>query len=278
MTSIGKDLFVNMVLGKPCGETPSASADLRITKTGAPAPATAGANLTYKLTVANAGPSTATAVKVTDTLPAGVALVSVTPSQGTCSFGTTVICQLGSLTAGGAVASVTLVVKPSAAGTLANSASVSSAVSDPNLANNTASLNTTVNPAPVVSPVLALAYTQFVNVPVQVFLQNDLTIAGIEITQGVQCFDTSKGLASCANNSLPVIAKKNTTARIYLKCTNLVVAGCTKSNVPVRLHIFANGVEYIANALGKATPSINQATHDARRDLLQRQLLERCRW
>ena len=28
-----------------------------------------------------------------------------------------------------------------------------------------------------------------------------------EITQGVQCFDTSKGLASCPNNSLPVIAK-----------------------------------------------------------------------
>ena len=56
-------------------------------------------------------------MKVTDTLPAGVALVSVTPSQGTCSFGATVICQLGSLTAGGAIASVTLVVKPSAAGT-----------------------------------------------------------------------------------------------------------------------------------------------------------------
>jgi uncharacterized repeat protein (TIGR01451 family) len=262
MTTIGQDLFVNMVLGKPCGEAPSASADLSISKTGAPDPATAGANLTYKLTVANAGPSTATAVKVTDTLPAGVSLISVTPSQGTCSFGATVICQLGSLTAGGAVASVTLVVKPNAAGKLVNSASVSSAVSDPNGANNTASLNTNVDPAPVIPPVLALPYTQFINIPIQAFLQNDLTIAGIEITQGVQCFDTSKGLASCANNSLPVIAKKDTTARIYLKCTNLILASCSKSNVPVRLHIFANGVEYIANALGKATPGINQATHD----------------
>jgi len=262
MTTIGQDLFMNMVLGKPCGEAPSASADLSIGKTGAPDPATAGANLTYKLTVANAGPSTATAVKVTDTLPAGVALISVTPSQGTCSFGATVICQLGSLTAGGAVASVTLVVKPNAAGKLANSASVSSAVSDPNGANNIASLNTNVNPAPVIPPVLALPYTQFINIPIQAFLQNDLTIAGIEITQGVQCFDTSKGLASCPNNSLPVIAKKDTTARIYLKCTSLILASCSKSNVPVRLHIFANGVEYIANALGKATSSINQATHD----------------
>jgi len=191
-----------------------------------------------------------------------VALISVTPSQGACSFGTTVICQLGSLTAGGAVASVTLVVKPNAAGKLANSASVSSAVSDPNAANNSASLNTNVNAAPVIPPVLALAYKQFVNIPIQAFLQNDLTIAGIEITQGIQCFDTSKGLANCANNSLPVIAKKDTTARIYLKCTNLILSSCSKSNVPVRLHIFANNVEYIANALGKATPSINQATHD----------------
>ncbi len=263
MTAIGKDLFANMVLGKSCGETPSLSADLSITKTSAPTPALAGANLTYKLTIANAGPNTATAVKVTDTLPAGVALVSVTPSQGTCSFSTTVICQLGSLTAGGALASVTLIVKPSAAGQLSNSASVSSPVLDPNSANNTASLNTTVNPAPIVSPILALPYTHFVNIPIQAILQSDLTIAGIEITQGVQCFDTSKGLTTCANNSLPVIAKKDTTARIYLKCANLSLAGCTKTGVPVRLHIFANGVEYLANANGKATPSINQATHDA---------------
>ena len=47
----------------------------------------------------------------------------------------------------------------------------------------------------------------------------DLSIYGIEITQGIQCFDTSKGLAACPDNSLPVIAKKDTTARIYLRYT-----------------------------------------------------------
>ncbi|MCB0144631.1 MAG: hypothetical protein KDE50_32415, partial [Caldilineaceae bacterium] len=65
-------------------------------------------------------------------------------------------------------------------------------------------------------------------------------------TQGIQCFDNSKGLASCPDNSLPVAAKKNTTARIYLKYSGFLSS--SMSNVPVRLHIFANGVEYIANA------------------------------
>jgi uncharacterized repeat protein (TIGR01451 family) len=262
MTALGKDLFVNMVLGKACGEAPSASADLRISKTSAPTPATAGLNMTYKLTVSNAGPNTATGVKVTDPLPAGVTFVSVTPSQGVCGFVAGVICHLGSLAPGGAVASVTIVVTPQKPGKLTNSASVSSPVSDPNSANNSIAIDTTVNPALNVPPLLALPYYQFVDAPIQAFPLSDLSIFGIEITQGIQCFDTSKGLASCANNSLPVVAKKDATARIYLHCTNLILASCTKNNVPVRLHIFANGVEYIANTNGKATPSINQATHD----------------
>jgi uncharacterized repeat protein (TIGR01451 family) len=263
MTAIGQDLFLNMVIGKTCGEPPTSSADLSITKTSAPNPATAGANLTYKLTVANAGPNTATNVKVTDALPAGVTFVSVTPSQGACVFGTPISCQLGSLAAGGAVATVTIVVKPNAAGKLTNSASVSSTVSDPNSANNSVALDTTVNTAPVIAPILALSYKPILTSPIQVFLQRDLSIFGIEITQGIQCFDTSKGLASCTDNSLPVVGKKDTTARIYLKCASILLGGCTLTSVPVRLHIFANGVEYIANATGKATPSINQATHDA---------------
>ncbi|HBY95194.1 MAG TPA: hypothetical protein DEP84_14765 [Chloroflexi bacterium] len=92
--------------------------------------------------------------------------------------------------------------------------------------------------------------------------QPDLSIFGIEITQGVQCFDTSKGLAGCADNSLPVVAKKDTTARIYLKYSGIL---SSLNNVPVRLHIFADGVEYIANATGKATKTLNQAnSNDAK--------------
>ena len=88
----------------------------------------------------------------------------------------------------------------------------------------------------------------------------DLSIHGIEITQGIQCFDTGKGLTACSDNSLPVLGKKDTTARIYLRYNGVLGS---MSNVPVRLHIFANGVEYTANASGKATASIDQSKSDS---------------
>lgn len=88
----------------------------------------------------------------------------------------------------------------------------------------------------------------------------DLSIYGIEITQGIQCFDASKGLTTCPDNSLPVVAKKDTTARIYLRYTGTLGS---MANVPVRLHIFANGVEYIANATGKATTTLDQSKSDS---------------
>lgn len=83
----------------------------------------------------------------------------------------------------------------------------------------------------------------------------DLSIDGIEITQGIQCFDTSKGLTGCPNNSLPVVTKKDSTARIYLHYSG---PGSSMNNVPVRLHIFANSVEYIVNASGKAKSTLSQ--------------------
>ncbi len=52
-------------------------ADVATTKTG-PATVTQRQNFSYTLTVANSGPSTAAAVVVTDTLPAGVTFVSAT--------------------------------------------------------------------------------------------------------------------------------------------------------------------------------------------------------
>ena len=72
---------------------------------------------------------------------------SAVPSQGTCSQSAgTVTCPLGTI-ANGANASVQITVTPQSTGSITNSASASSAVSDPNSANNTASAATTVNPA-----------------------------------------------------------------------------------------------------------------------------------
>jgi uncharacterized repeat protein (TIGR01451 family) len=125
--------------------TVNAVADLSLTKSDAPDPVLLGGNLTYSMTVSNNGPSPATGVTVVDTLPAGVTLISATPTQGTCSGVGTLNCALGNLVMG-ASAGVTIVVSPGGSGTITNTAVVSANEIDTNAANNTATASTVVNP------------------------------------------------------------------------------------------------------------------------------------
>ncbi len=113
-------------------------ADLSVTKTHTPPQGVVGQNLTYTITVSNAGPVAATNVVVSDTLPAGASFVS--SSNPTCAIsGTgTVGCQLGTLAAGGAT-SFSLVVSANAVGPNTNRVAVTAAEDDPDTANNSAS-------------------------------------------------------------------------------------------------------------------------------------------
>ena len=122
-------------------------ADLSISKTDAPDPVTVGDNVNYRLVVTNAGPDTAGDVRVTDTLPAGVTFLSVTPSDQ-CGYDSsgTVTCDVGEISSSG-TATVTVMVNTTAAGTIANTAAVSSASQDPNTANNSDSEQTSVQPS-----------------------------------------------------------------------------------------------------------------------------------
>ncbi|UCH60854.1 MAG: hypothetical protein JSV61_05060 [Anaerolineales bacterium] len=124
-------------------------------------------------------------------------------------------------------------------------------------------LSPTPGPAPTATPVLPmLAYKPPKIVSYQPLpLLPDLSIHGIEIIQGIQCFNTGQGLAGCSDNSLPMVAQKDSTARIYLKFSGLT--GSSMSNVPVRLYIWANGTWYNALVSGKATTSVDQATNDS---------------
>ena len=119
-------------------------ADLGIAVTGSPDPVNVGNNLTYTITVTNNGPNTATEVSVSDALPSGMSFVSVTPSQGTCSGTSTVICNLVTIN-NSATATVSLVVTATPGGTVSTTVSVASCSSDPVTANNSATASTTVN-------------------------------------------------------------------------------------------------------------------------------------
>ncbi|MCA1683612.1 MAG: DUF11 domain-containing protein, partial [Actinobacteria bacterium] len=79
-------------------ETTIIHPSLLLTKSDAPDPVTEGEPVTYTLTVGNALAKRATAVTLTDTVPAGASFVSATSSQGTCAeAGGTVTCDLGGL-------------------------------------------------------------------------------------------------------------------------------------------------------------------------------------
>jgi uncharacterized repeat protein (TIGR01451 family) len=117
--------------------------DLSITKADRPDPVLVGKLLTYTLTVRNAGPDTATNVRVMDALPGAVSFVSVTSSQGTCTGGRVVSCGLGTIASGGR-ATVAIVVRANEAGAVLNTATVVGNEAETNTANNQASAPTLV--------------------------------------------------------------------------------------------------------------------------------------
>ena len=127
-------------------------ADLGLSAADAPDPVLVGAPLTYTFTVANSGPNAASSVAFTNTVPAGVTLVSASPSQGIAiTNANTVLANLGTLNTG-AVVTVTIVVIPTLSTLppgintvrLTNTASVGCSETDPNPANNLATAVTTV--------------------------------------------------------------------------------------------------------------------------------------
>jgi uncharacterized repeat protein (TIGR01451 family) len=113
-------------------------ADVSVTQTVAPNPGIVGQDLAYTLTIANAGPSPASSIAVTDSLPSNVSFVSASP--GCVNLGSSVTCTIGTL-ASGSSSNIVITVKPGAAGTLTNSVSITPTTIDSNNANNK-SINT----------------------------------------------------------------------------------------------------------------------------------------
>ena len=120
-------------------------ADLSVTVTDSPDPVLAGGELAYSVQITNNGPSYATEVGFTDTLPAGVTYQS---NDGGCEVANQVVsCILGDL-APGDVSTTHIVVTVSPGllrgATVANNASVTGIEFDPDVTNNDVSEATLV--------------------------------------------------------------------------------------------------------------------------------------
>ncbi|HKV78413.1 MAG TPA: C25 family cysteine peptidase [Candidatus Sulfotelmatobacter sp.] len=118
------------------------SSDLSITNTATPFPVQAGNNISFTQLVTNNGPSTATTVTVPETLPTGTTFSSLTGTGGfVCTSTVPYSCTAPSLApaAAGTITFVVTVPAGTADGTtFTDTASVSSAISDPNSSNNSA--------------------------------------------------------------------------------------------------------------------------------------------
>lgn len=117
-------------------------ADLEVTKTG-PASATLGDTITYTLEAVNLGPTAASDVVLSDTLPTGGNFVSASNAGDTLTSGVVTWPTVASLAANDTLTyTMTLVI--GAAGTLTNVGAVESTTTDPVTSNNVSTVLTTV--------------------------------------------------------------------------------------------------------------------------------------
>ena len=149
-TDTNNEFLQNLTLTDSLLVVSPSDADLALTKTASPDPVDVGQSLTYTVTITNAGPAEASGVTLTDVLTGGQSFSASTPSQGSCSESQgTVTCDLGTMAAS-ATSTVTIVVVPSKAGLLGNTADVFSTTNDPFTTNNSATTITTVLDASLV--------------------------------------------------------------------------------------------------------------------------------
>ncbi|MFQ5739794.1 MAG: hypothetical protein ACE5JX_12345 [Acidobacteriota bacterium] len=129
--------------------TVTPAADLEVSQSDSLDPIAAGQEVTYEISVANQGPSTATGVRLFDRLPGGTSFVS-SSGMANCSLsGTLLTCNLGGLAAA-ATRTIEIVVRTSSdqsGGRVSNVASVSADELDLNSSNNSTSEPTQINRA-----------------------------------------------------------------------------------------------------------------------------------
>jgi uncharacterized repeat protein (TIGR01451 family) len=201
------------------------AADLDLFKAEDKASLRPGDDITYTLTVRNQGPSDALNVTLADTLggPART-ILSVTPSQGSCTTAEPIECALGDL-AEAAEATVTIAVRADATGLLTNEAAVTSDTPDPVPANGSSGTVT----ADVV--------------PIELRLSARDLLVFRELRSGVHCRSIGSSLRSCA-----VVVRKPG-GRVIARGTARA-GGAGKNRLAVRLRLTNFGRSLLEDRLG----------------------------
>ncbi|MEI9864006.1 MAG: DUF11 domain-containing protein [Limisphaerales bacterium] len=155
---------------------PTLQADLAVTMTASTQTNVVNDWITYGITARNLGPSAASGVFLTNTLPPGVIFKSVSPDMVSVAVGSNRVFNLGTFN-NGRVTNLQFTVQPTNAGILKFSASIgSSSTADPNLTNNFASTN-----IPVINYLSGPLFV-VTNSPQTINLQNGLTEQSILVS------------------------------------------------------------------------------------------------
>jgi uncharacterized repeat protein (TIGR01451 family) len=135
---------VSTVVDTTGGGGGGSDAAISITATASPSPATVGSPLVYTITVTNGGPAGAAETMVTDIMPGGASLASVTSTQGTCTGTESLSCSLGTIPSGGSV-TITMTLVPTEKGTMVDSATVSCTTTNSTPGSDHVTVSTVVN-------------------------------------------------------------------------------------------------------------------------------------
>jgi uncharacterized repeat protein (TIGR01451 family) len=221
-------------------------------------------DLTYTVSVDNTGPVPATGVTVSNPLPRGTTFRSAKPSQGSCAFDASlalVTCSLGSLESG-ARATVALVVRATAEGTVVESASADEVEADRNPADNRDSESTTVT-APLPNLVVSkrdvrdpVTYPDSIAYKIGVTNSGTVTATGVTVTDRLPALTTfssaSSSKGTCAYNGTAVVCSLGSLAPSASATVTLVLAP-TQGDV-----VITNGAS-ATEAEDEADPSDNSA-------------------
>lgn len=252
------------------GATVAASADVGVVKTG-PASVVAGTNVTYTITVTNAGPSDAATVSLTDTVPPGTTFVSANQTSGPsfncvtpASGGTgTITCTIATLPAGAsATFSIVLEVALGFAGPVANTANVGSTTTDPQAGNSSSTATTGVVPPSADLRVVKTGSVETAGSPVVITYTIVVTSAGPDAATNVVVTDVLPATATF-QSATPTQGSCAGTTTVTCSLGTLASGGSATITLVVTVPTSGDPVSntaVVGSATGDPDPANNSST------------------